>query len=145
MISPGFHSTAFLLHLSGLWVAIQRACRHFSSLRVSTLFVMLCVNIFHQLLSRFILCVQSSLSRPLGLMSYPHHHRMRYCCLGRIHRVCCLLLEYPRFFPRHECLFVQFFVFFFVSMISRSNLRWTVRIIFPCSFVCWRDNSVEQV
>ena len=30
MISPGFHSAAFPVHLSGLWVAIGRACRHFS-------------------------------------------------------------------------------------------------------------------
>ena len=26
MISPGFHSAAFLVHLSGLWVAMRRAC-----------------------------------------------------------------------------------------------------------------------
>ena len=31
---------------------------------------------------------------------------MRYCCLGRIHHVCCLLPESPRLFHRHECLFL---------------------------------------
>ena len=46
MISPGFHSAAFLVHLSGLWVAIRRACHHFSFSCVSTQVGMLCVNMF---------------------------------------------------------------------------------------------------
>ena len=46
MISPGFCSAAFLVHLSGLCVAVRRACRHFSFFCVSTQFVMLCVSMF---------------------------------------------------------------------------------------------------
>ena len=45
MMSPRFHSAAFLVHLSGLGVAIRRACRHFSFFFVSTQIVMLDVNI----------------------------------------------------------------------------------------------------
>ena len=62
MISPRFHSAAFLVHQSGLWEAIRMACRHFSFFCVSTQFVMLCVSIFHHLLKRFSLCVQSNFS-----------------------------------------------------------------------------------
>ena len=45
MMSPRFHSAAFLVHLSGFGVAIHRACRLFSFLCVSTQLVMLCVSI----------------------------------------------------------------------------------------------------
>ena len=45
MMSPGFHSAAFLVHLSGFGVAIRRACRLFSFLCVSTQLVVLCVSI----------------------------------------------------------------------------------------------------
>ena len=31
---------------------------------------------------------------------------MKFCCLGRIHHVCCLLRESPRLFHRHECSFL---------------------------------------
>ena len=46
LMSPSFHSVAFLVHLSGLWVAIRKACRHFSFFCVSTKFVMLYVVSF---------------------------------------------------------------------------------------------------
>ena len=45
MMSPGFHSAAFLVHLSGFGVAIRRACRHFSFFCVSNQLVMLYVSI----------------------------------------------------------------------------------------------------
>ena len=45
MMSPGFHSAAFLVHLSGFGVAIRRACRHFNFFCVSTQLVMLYVSI----------------------------------------------------------------------------------------------------
>ena len=80
-------------------------------------------------------CIYSNLQiRLLGLLCCPHHHRMIFCCLGRIHRLYCLLLEYPRgmSFPAHYFLFLWFLL---VSMMSRSILRWVVRSIFSCSFV----------
>ena len=46
MISPGFHSAAFLVHLSGLWVAIRRACGHFSFFCASNQFCGCCVSAF---------------------------------------------------------------------------------------------------
>ena len=52
MISPEFHSAAFLVLLSGLWVAIGMARRHFSCFCVFTQFVMLCVSIFFVSFSR---------------------------------------------------------------------------------------------
>ena len=145
MISPGSHSAAFLAHMSGLWVAIRRASRHLSFFCVSTQVVMLYSAFFHQLLSRFLF--EYSL---LGLLCCLHQHRMKYCCLGRIHHVCCLLLEYPRLFRRHGCLLN----YFFVRMMSRGILRWVRSIFFVffcCSprpstvHYCRRDNNVEQV
>ena len=41
MISPRFHLAAFLVRLSGIWVAIRKACCHFSFFCVSTQFVFL--------------------------------------------------------------------------------------------------------
>ena len=41
----GFHSVAVLVHVSGLRVAIRRACRHCSFFCFSTPFAMLCVRI----------------------------------------------------------------------------------------------------
>ena len=58
---------------------------------------------------------------------------MKYCCFGRIHRVCCLIVEYPRLFRRREFLFLKvcfFCIFFFVWMLSRSILHCAVRGIF---------------
>ena len=40
------------------------------------------------------------------IFHFHFHHRMKCCCLGRIHHVCCLLRESPRLFHRHECLFL---------------------------------------
>ena len=52
-------------------------------------------------------CIHTSLlSRLLGLLCC-RHHRMKRCCLGRIHRMYCLFLEYHRLFRRHECLLLQ--------------------------------------
>ena len=94
MMSPGFHSAAFLVHLSGLWVAIRRACRHFSFFCVSTQFVMLYLCMCSSA-SFVLLFIQSSLrNRPLVLLCSLHQHRMKYCCLGRIRHVSCLLLAY---------------------------------------------------
>ena len=234
MTSPGFHSAAFPVHLSGLWVAMRRACRHVSFFCVSTQVVTLCVSIFssasfgtappgsrrarsgttatalpccccgtssmpHEvpmleqrkcfsfrhtgatvvtvdteknlasvqvlpisfgLKSRCrILCTTASpmnsildwrhiverrlhgnlhgslgvhhgaaeriphwwrpVPRPVLLREASwgplHHHRMKYCCLGRLHHVCCRLLEYPRSFHRHECLFLQQLFYFCIS------------------------------
>ena len=56
-----FHSAAFLALCLGFGWRSGRPCRHFSFFCVSTPFVMLCVSIFHQLLSRFSLCAQSIL------------------------------------------------------------------------------------
>ena len=61
----------------------------------------------HRLLPCFFFRVQSSLLHcHLGLLCCHHHHHLRYCCLCRIHHVCCLLPESPRLFHRHECLFL---------------------------------------
>ena len=82
-------------------------CYHFSSASLVLLF----------------LRIQSSLQDCLhGLLCCLHHHRMEYCCLGRIHHVCCFLLESPRLFRRHESLFHQFHSYFciFVWMMRRS-------------------------
>ena len=104
MMSPAFHSAASLVHLSWLCVAIRRAWHHFNFLCVWTQSVVLYVRIFRQLLSCFLkYSIQSSESS-----SCLHHHRMKYCCLGRVHRVCCLFLEYPCIFRRQECLFLFF-------------------------------------
>ena len=72
---------------------------------VSTQVVMFCVNFFHQLPSRFFLCtrIQSS-----SLIRFLYHSRMRYCCLGHIHRLCCLVFPIqlcPHSFHHLECLF----------------------------------------
>ena len=88
MISPGFHSTGFLAHLSGLWVAIRKACRHFSFFCVSTQFVMLCVSI----------C--SSVSLALILM-----YSIQSSSLGHTHRLCCLVLAYLHSFRHFGCFF----------------------------------------
>ena len=93
---------------------------------------------FHELLSCFFLCILNPIliNCLLGLLCCLHHHRMKYCCLGRVHHVCCLLLEYPRLFRRHECLFLLvllcFWYFLFVWMMSRSILRCVVWSIFSC-------------
>ena len=69
-------------------------------------FVMFCVSIFHQLLSRFFLCTQSNLLiHLLGLMCSLCHPRMRSCCLGHVHRMFCLLLAYLHSFCQRGCLF----------------------------------------
>ena len=53
---------------------------------------------------RAFFCIQSSLlNRLLGLLCCLQQHRTKYSCLCRIHRVCCLLLGYPRLFRRREC------------------------------------------
>ena len=80
------------------------------------------------------------LNRRLGLLCcLLHHHQMKYCCLGRIHHVSCLLLKHPRLFHRHESLFLRasflFLYFLFVWMMIRSILCWAARSIFSCSFV----------
>ena len=64
MTSPGFPSAALLVHLSGLRMAIRRACRHFSFFYVTNQFVMLCVNIVSSvsLALLFVHAIQSSCS-----------------------------------------------------------------------------------
>ena len=133
---PDSTQRLFLVHLSGFWVSIRKACRHFRFFCVSTQFVMLYVSIFHQFLSCFFLRIKSNiLGRLLGLLCRLHHHRMKYCCLRRNHHVCCLLLEYPRLCRRHACLFLSCFWVSFFWMMRRSTLRCVMRSIFSCSFV----------
>ena len=105
---------------------------------------------FDQLLSCFLLCV-------LGLLCCLHHHRMKYCSVGCVHRVCCLLLEYSRLFRGHECLFSKFFFIFVFSFLddeskhSALSSAENVFVLFcssPCPSsvrYCRCENSVEQV
>ena len=104
MMSPRFHSAAFLVHLSGFVVAIRRACRHFSFRCVSTQLVMLYVSICSSASSVFLFpcSIQSSRwSSWLALLSPSSWNEILLSC----HHVCCLLPESPRLFHRHECLF----------------------------------------
>ena len=117
LLSPGFHSAAFLVHLSWNFVAIRIACRHFSFFCVSTQFVMPYVSIFLSFFhaSFHVFNLQDC---PHGLLCFLHRRRMKCCCLGRLHHVCCLLLEYPRLFHRLECLFLQVSVYFCIFSLS---------------------------
>ena len=63
----GFHSPAFLVQLSGFWVAIRRACRQFSFFCVSTQLVML-LSAFFISFFRASFHVSSLLNRLLGLL-----------------------------------------------------------------------------
>ena len=106
MMSPGFHSAAFLVHLSGFGVAIRRASRPLQfPLCFNPICDVVCQHLFIGFFRDSLIRVQSSLlDCLLGLLCcHHHHHRMKYCCLGRIHHVCCLLRESPRLFHRHEC------------------------------------------
>ena len=81
MISLGFHSAAFLVHMSG---GDPLECRHFSFFSVWTLFV-LYVSMFHQLLSRFFLYTPSNLLCPHhGLMCFLYHSQIKHCCPGHV-------------------------------------------------------------
>ena len=120
MVSPGFHSAASLVHLSWLCVAIRESLAALQFLLcLNPVCDVVCQHSFISFSRASFLCNQSSfLSHLLGLLCCHHHHRMRYCWLGRIHRVCCLLLEYPRIFHRHECLFSNFYFIFVFSFLS---------------------------
>ena len=157
-------SAALLVHLSGLWVAIRRACRRFRFLCVSTQFcVVVCQHFSSTSLALLFMCTQSNLRIPLlGLMCFLYHSRMRYCDLGNIHRVCCfssfvssLISSSWRSFPPQSFWFV-FLSFLFVWMVRRSILRCVVRITLfvflccspyvPSTIHCCRcDNSVKEV
>ena len=57
--SVGFHSAAFLVHLSLLCVTIRRACRHFIFFCASYQFVMPCISIISS--ASFVLLFTSSI------------------------------------------------------------------------------------
>ena len=114
MIILEFHSAAFLVHPSGFWVANRRACHHFSFFCVSIQFVMLYVSILSS--ASFVLHFMYSIQSSRSSSWLADHHRMKYCCLVRIHHVWNLLLEYPRFFRQHECLLLQVLFAFVFSL-----------------------------
>ena len=141
---------------SGFLVAIRKACRHFSFFCVSTPICDAACQHFFISFFRASFHV-SLLNRLLVLLCCLHQHRMKYCCLGRIHHVCCLLLEYPRLFRRHECHFLQvLFLFVFSPCLDDESMHsalCSAEQFLSCSFIvahvpgtaryCWCDNSVE--
>ena len=90
----------------GLWVAIRRACRLFSSFCVSTQFVMLSVSIFSSasLALLFMYSTQTAeASSWLDVLSPSSSNEvMLSCCLRRMHRLC-LLLVYLHSGFKHVC------------------------------------------
>ena len=113
--------------------------------------------LFHKLLSRFSLCTESSLLiHLLGLMCFLHHPRMRYCCLGRILGLCCVLLVYLDEFLHlgrlfHLSLLCFSFCIFSVMKTTHSALGSAGHFFVffccsPCSSTtryCRCDNGVE--
>ena len=134
MMSPGFHSAAFLVHLSWLCVAIRRAWRHFNF----SVFVMLYDSIFSLASFGLLLCLESSLLNRLpGLLCCLHHHPMKYCCLDRIRHHVLSSSQVSSLISSSRLSFSPSFFrlyFLFVWMMSRSILRWVVRSMFLCSF-----------
>ena len=127
MTCPGIHTAAFLVHLSGLWAAMCRACGHFSFFCVATQFVMLCVSIVSSasLALHFMYSIQSSTSSSwLDVLSVSFSNELR--CLGLFHRLCCLLLAYLLIQSFVDVFSIQVFI----RMMRRSFLRWVVRSIF---------------
>ena len=108
LLSPGFHSAAFLVHPSLPCVAIRwaKACRYITFFCVTTQFVIPYVNIFHQLLSCFFQRIQSSLQDCLhDLLCFLHRRRKKCCCLGRIQHL----------------RFLSLFALFVVATVSSSS------------------------
>ena len=91
MISPEFHSAAFLVHLSELWVAIRRACRRFSFLFRPNLCC--CMSaFFHSLALLCMYSIQSSNSSSwLDVLSVSFSNEILLTCLILI--ICAVFLR----------------------------------------------------
>ena len=134
MMSPGFHSAAFLVHLSWLCAAIRRAWRDFNFFCLLLQFVTLSVSIFSSasFVFFFMYSIQSSGSSSwLAVLSSSSVLVVFIICAVYYLSILASFVVTNLFFSRFLLLY-----FLFVWMMSRSILRcafFRVLLLLPMS------------